>query len=142
MSKPRKADLGRYYAKVAKRAGHRCEYCHAPESFFPHRLCLDHVVPEARGGPTSQANLALCCYGCQFQKLAFQTGQDPATQRTTPLFHPRRQRWSRHFRWSVDGIHLEALTRVGRATIERLALNNVRQVEARSRWRLHPDLFP
>jgi HNH endonuclease len=142
MPQPRKSDLRRFYVRVARRAGHRCEYCHAPESFFPHRLCLDHVIPEGRGGPTSLANLALCCYGCQFQKLAFHTGLDPTTRKTTPLFHPRRQRWARHFRWSVDSIYLEGLTRIGRATIERLALNNPRQVEARSRWRIHPDLFP
>jgi hypothetical protein len=142
MARSRKSDLRRYYAAVARRAGHRCEYCHAPESFFPHRLCLDHILPESRGGPTSLANLALCCYGCQFQKLAFQIGIDPATRAATRLFHPRRQRWLRHFRWSDDGVHLEGLTRAGRATIERLDMNNSRQIEARLRWRHHPDLFP
>ena len=139
---PRKSDLRRFYERVARRARHRCEFCHAPESFFPHRLSIDHIVPEGRGGPTSLANLALCCYGCQFRKLAFQSGYDPSTKKTTRLFHPRRQRWSRHFRWSADGMHLEGLTRVARATIERLALNHPRQVEARSRWQMHPDLFP
>jgi hypothetical protein len=59
-----------------------------------------------------------------------------------PLFHPRRQRWSRHFRWSADGLHLEGLTRVGRATVERLALNHWRQIQAQARRRVHPDLFP
>ncbi len=128
--------------RVARRARHRCEYCHAPESFFPHRLCLDHVIPEGRGGPTSLTNLALCCYGCQLQKLAFRTALDPKTQAAVPLFNPRQQRWSRHFRWAADGVHLEGLTRIGRATVERLALNNPRQIEARARWRAHPDLFP
>ena len=99
-------------------------------------------MPEGRGGLTSLANLALCCYGCQLQKLDFQTGVDPTSKAITRLYHPRRQRWSRHFRWSADGLHLGGQTRVGRATIERLDLNNVRQVEARFRWRLHPDLFP
>jgi 5-methylcytosine-specific restriction endonuclease McrA len=138
----RKADLRSYYPRVAARGEHRCEYCHAPESFFPHRLCLDHIVPESRGGPTSADNLALCCYGCQQQKLAFETGLDPTTRTASPLFDPRRQRWARHFRWSEDGLRIEGLTRVGRATIERLDLNNQRQVEARKRWKHHPDLFP
>jgi hypothetical protein len=142
MARARKSDLRRFYRRVARRAGHRCEYCHAPESFFPHRLCLDHVQPEGRGGPTSLTNLALSCYACQQQKLAFQTGWDWKTQATVLLFNPRRQRWSRHFRWSADGLHLEGLTRTGRATIERLALNHWRQVQARARWRAHPDLFP
>jgi hypothetical protein len=142
MAQPRKSNLRRFYARVARRARHRCEYCHAPESFFPHRLSLDHIIPEAFGGPTSLANLALCCYGCQQQKLAFHVGVDPITRAPVPLFDPRRQRWSRHFRWSEDGLHLEGLTRVGRATVERLAMNHWRQVEARRRWREHPDLFP
>jgi hypothetical protein len=75
-------------------------------------------------------------------KFAFETGLDPATGIVSSLFHPRRQRWTRHFRWSEDGLTLEGLTRVGRATIERLALNNERQIEARKRWKKHPDLFP
>jgi hypothetical protein len=142
MTRPRKADLRRFYARAARRARHRCEYCHAPESFFPHRLCLDHVVPESQGGPTSLANLALSCYACQLQKLAFQTGWDTATETAVALFNPRRQRWSRHFRWSAKGLYLEGLTKVGRATIERSALNHWRQVQARARWKAHPDLFP
>jgi hypothetical protein len=142
MSQPRKSDLRRFYWRVAARAGHRCEYCHAPESFFPHRLCLDHVMPEGHGGPTSLTNLALCCYGCQHQKLAFETGYDSTTKMTAALFHPRRQRWTRHFRWAADGLQLEGRTRIGRATIEHLALNNWRQIQARTRWRFHPDLFP
>jgi hypothetical protein len=142
MSQRRKSDLRSFYAAVARRAGHRCEYCHAPESFFPHRLCIDHIVPEGRGGPTSLANLALCCYGCQFQKLSFESGTDPTTHQTIHLFHPRRQRWTRHFRWSNDGVRLVGLTRTGRATIERLRMNNERQIEARTRWKRHPDLFP
>jgi hypothetical protein len=138
----RKSDLRRFYHDVARRAGHRCEYCRAPESFFSHRLSLDHIVPESCGGPTSLPNLALCCYACQQQKLAFQIGWDWATKAAVRLFNPRRQRWSRHFRWSADGLRLEGATRMGRATIERLALNHWRQVQARERWRQHPDLFP
>jgi WD40 repeat protein len=80
MPPSRKSDLRRFFHDVARRAGHRCEYCHAPESFFPHRLSVDHIVPESRGGATSLKNLALCCYACQQQKLAFQTGWDTPTE--------------------------------------------------------------
>jgi 5-methylcytosine-specific restriction endonuclease McrA len=92
----RKADLRRFYERVAARARHRCEYCHAPESFFPHRLCLDHIIPERRGGPTRLKNLALCCYGCELRKLAFETGLDPVSELTVRLcdFLPEEQkRW-------------------------------------------------
>jgi hypothetical protein len=142
MTRPRKADVRRFHDAVARRARHRCEYCHAPESFFPHRLTLDHVLPESAGGPTALGNLALCCYACQLQKLAFQVGWDSTAQAAVRLFNPRRQRWARHFRWSADGLYLDGLTRTGRATIERLQLNHWRQVQARARWQQHPDLFP
>jgi hypothetical protein len=142
MASRRKSDLRRFYEPVAKRAKYRCEYCHAPESFFPHRLCLDHIIPESSDGPTATANLALCCYGCQQQKLAFETGIDPASKKQSRIFHPRRQRWTRHFRWSNDNLRIVGLSRVGRATIERLAMNNDRQIEARKRLKNHPDLFP
>ncbi len=138
----RKADLRRFYDRVTLRAGHRCEFCRASESFFPHRLCLDHVVPESRGGRTALGNLALCCYSCHLRKLAFETGLDPATKVTVPHFNPRRQSWPRHFRWSANGLRLQGLTSVGRATIDRLAMNHPRQIQARARWRKHPDLFP
>jgi hypothetical protein len=138
----RKADLRPFYERVALRARHRCEYWHAPETFFSHRLCVDHILPESRGGATNLRNLALCGYACQLRKLDFETGSDPTTKIVVPLFHPRRQRWARHFRWSADRLYLEGLTRVGRATIDRLAMNHPRQIQARVRWREHPELFP
>jgi hypothetical protein len=86
--------------------------------------------------------MALCCYACQQQKLAFEVARDPVTDKNVPLFHPRKQRWGRHFRWSADALRTEGITRIGRATVERLKMNQSRQIEARRRWRVHPDLFP
>ncbi|MBI4606215.1 MAG: HNH endonuclease [Planctomycetes bacterium] len=127
----RKLDVRKWYPEVAARARFRCEYCRAPEALFPHRFTLDHIKPESQGGPSDPSNLALCCYACQFHKQDFQSYQDPGTKRVVPLFHPRRHRWSRHFRWSRDGLRIEGLTPIGRASVERLALNHLRQVEAR-----------
>jgi len=85
--------------------------------------------------PTSQNRSAFVLppdrHACR--TLAFAWGIDPATKKAAQLFHPRRQRWSRHFRWSEDCSHLEGLNRIGRVTIERLALNNEYQLEARKR---------
>jgi 5-methylcytosine-specific restriction endonuclease McrA len=47
------------YAFVAERAGHRCEYCLAPEALFNSPFDVDHVVPIAHGGGRSADNLAL-----------------------------------------------------------------------------------
>jgi hypothetical protein len=57
------------------------------------------------------------------------------------LFNPRRQQWSRHFRWSDDGTVIIGLTACGRATIEALKLNNELAKQARALWRdagIHP----
>jgi len=66
-------------------------------------------------------NLALACVSCSLRKGARQTGIDPETKIEVPLFNPRRDVWSQHFRW--EGVRVIALTAAGRATIEALALN-------------------
>ena len=45
------------YAAVAERAGHRCEYCHAPESIFNFPFEVEHIVPTAHGGVDDESNL-------------------------------------------------------------------------------------
>ncbi len=44
------------YAFVAKRAGHICEYCHAPEAVFNLRFEVEHIKPLSRGGNNSEEN--------------------------------------------------------------------------------------
>ncbi len=40
-----------------------------------------------------------------------------------PLYSPRRDQWDQHFRWSDDGLSIEALTAAARVTVRRLRLN-------------------
>lgn len=142
-SKPRvHLSLRRWYDAVAKRAFHRCEYCHAPESFFNHRFDVEHIIPKARGDSTDLDNLALCCSACNSRKLSFEMGVDATTSQEVPLFNPRIQNWAEHFRFSADGLILEGLTPIGRATIRRLDMNHSRQVRARWFWMRFPELFP
>jgi hypothetical protein len=49
-------------------------------------------------------------------------GIDVTSGRIVPLFHPRKQVWSRHFVW--DGPFLTGRTQSGRATIHVLAINH------------------
>lgn len=42
------------YASVAARAGHRCEYCHAPEAVFNFPFEVEHVVPPGLLGADSE----------------------------------------------------------------------------------------
>lgn len=51
-----------YYPQVALRAGHWCEYCHAPEAVFNLSLEVEPIVPVARGGEEdAMTNWALAC---------------------------------------------------------------------------------
>jgi hypothetical protein len=45
-----------------------------------------------------------------------------------------RYRWNDHFRWSDGFTRIEGQTAIGRATVERLKLNQDRLRRARSNW--------
>jgi len=109
-------------AAVRAAAGGRCEYCRIPEACDPLPFQVDHVIAEQHGGPTEADNLAWSCLHCNKHKGPNIAGIDPDTGRMAALFHPRRQRWERHFAW--DGPTLVGRTRSGRATIRVLAVND------------------
>jgi len=111
-----------------------CAYCHTPERLVGMRLEIDHVIPEAAGGATMLDNLCLICRRCNSYKHDQTDGIDPSTRRRAPLFHPKRQRWKRHFAWSEDGTHVIGLTACGRATVEALRMNDELIVELRQMW--------
>lgn len=59
---------------------------------------------------------------------------DPKSGAQVPVFHPRRQDWSEHFRWV--GFRIIGRTPTGRATVELLRMNReialaIRAEEAR-----------
>jgi hypothetical protein len=60
--------------------------------------------------------------------------RDPVTGELASLFNPRTQRWLEDFRWENGGTHIVGRTRVGRATVLALRLNNEYVVESRSLW--------
>jgi len=115
----------RLRAEVVARAGDCCEYCLMPVqgqvAWFP----IDHIAPRIHGGPTESSNLALACPRCNGHKWAFESGTDPDTGSPAPLFNPRQQSWTEHFRWSeTDELVIEGLTPCGRASVERLKMND------------------
>ncbi|MGH2592732.1 MAG: HNH endonuclease [Anaerolineae bacterium] len=98
---------------MIERARGRCEYCHKPQiSFFPHEV--DHVVALKRSGATTLENLAFACFQCNRYKGSDLSSIDPHTGAITPLFNPRTQLWTEHFRF--DGATITPLTPEGRAT--------------------------
>jgi HNH endonuclease len=129
------------YAQVALRAGHRCEYCHAPEAVFNFPFEVEHILPVVLGGLDAEDNLALSCRSCNLRKAAHLSGSDPESQTIARLFHPRQDRWEEHFRATTQSGEIEGLTAVGRATVARLEMNSEAQKAARRQW-LRLGFFP
>jgi hypothetical protein len=130
-----------HYTEVALRAGHRCEYCHAPEAVFNLPLEVEHVVPIARGGEDTTTNWALACRACNLYKATHISGSDPESHVVVRLFHPRADRWDEHFQVAPESGELVGRTPIGRATVIRLGLNSAAQVAARLQW-MRLGLFP
>lgn len=115
---------------VRQRAGQRCEYCRLHEEDDPlFAFHIEHIIARQHGGRDSLGNLALCCHQDNLHKGPNLAGIDPATKKLTRLFHPRRHKWSRHFRW--DGPILIGRTAIGRTTIAVLGMNLPHRVTLR-----------
>lgn len=106
---------------VIARAANRCEYCRLAQQGQAATFHVDHVVPLANNGPTTLENLALACVACSLYKGARQEAIDPQSGEEAPIFSPRRQVWSEHFRW--EGERIVGLTATGRATVDALKMN-------------------
>jgi hypothetical protein len=124
---------------VWQRAGHRCEYCQLPQACSVLTFEIDHVIACKHGGPTVAGNLALTCFYCNSYKGPNIAGIDPRSGKIVPLFHPRRHKWGRHFRW--DGPSLVGRTPVGRATVVVLNINDPQAVATRAEL-INAGLFP
>lgn len=119
--------------QVTERARAQCEYCQTQQKLVV-VMQIDHIVPLAAGGATAMDNLCLSFVSRNNSKRDFQFGVDPASGLDARLFHPRRQRWASHFRWSGDGLRIIGLTATGRATVNRLKMNSLSMVTSRSEW--------
>jgi 5-methylcytosine-specific restriction endonuclease McrA len=88
---------------------------------------VDHIIPEAAGGPIEEGNLWLFCSKCNDHKSKKTHATDPQTGETVPLFNPQQQNWKEHFEWSETGDTISGKTAIGRATVEALQLNRSAQ---------------
>ena len=89
----------------------RCEYCQRPQSTSPLvPLQIEHIIPRKHRGTDDLDNLALACAECNLREGSDLTGIDPGSDRITPLFNPRRERWNEHFAW--DGLRIIGLSAV------------------------------
>ncbi len=116
---------------VVERAGQRCEYCllhcdHQSSVAFH----VEHIIARQHGGDDSANNLALACHRCNLRKGPNLTGLDPETGALTRLFHPRQDRWNKHFEFQRGSVM--GLTAVGRTTAALLQMNTPDRIELRS----------
>src|SRR5260370_30692483 len=107
---------------VRQRASQACEYCLLPQTSQEAAFHIDHIQPRAAQGSTDAENLALACVTCSLKKAARTHGRDRVSKEQVPLFHPRQDRLSAHFR-SSRGCRLIGQTPPGWATILALGSN-------------------
>ena len=115
---------------VRNRASGRCEYCHMEEAWEPfYSYHLEHIIARQHGGPDDLDNLAYACHHCNLLKGPNLTSLDPDTGALTELFHPRLDRWTKHFRIHTEKI--VGLTAKGRATVFLMKMNVAHRSELR-----------
>lgn len=124
---------------VWNRSGGICEYCRTPDQFDPLPFAVDHIRPQYHHGSDTEENLCVSCFSCNTFKGVNVAGYDPETSELTRLFHPRDDRWDEHFQW--DGAWMQALSAIGRTTIDVLRINLPERVELR-RLLIELRVFP
>jgi hypothetical protein len=85
------------------------------------------VIARQHGGTDDLANLALACPECNLRKGPNLATIDAESGELVRLYHPRKDRWSDHFK--VNAGVIEGRTAVGRGTtalLEFYAKNRVR----------------
>ncbi len=112
----------------------RCCYCLTRETISGISLAIDHIQPQSKGGKSTLDNLCLSCRVCNEFKSNQTEAQDPLTGESVPLFNPCTQKWSEHFRWTVNDTMVTGKTAIGRVTVQALKMNNPAIVSARQRW--------
>jgi hypothetical protein len=92
-----------------------------PQAYDPLPFQIDHIIAEQHGGKLAQGNTCLACAACNRFKGPNIAGRIRKTGAIVRLFHPRRHKWSRHFRW--NGPLLIGRTEIGIVTVQVLRIN-------------------
>lgn len=114
---------------VTERAESCCEYCLIDQQDSPFSFHIEHIISEKHGGETHAENLCLSCPECNAFKGSDIGSIDRETGLLTPLFNPRTQAWTEHFR--LEGTQIIALSAEGRVTTYLLRLNSTERIAER-----------
>jgi len=117
--------------RVMENGRFRCGYCLTSQHIIGPLLEIDHYVPEAQDGPSTEDNLCVACPMCNSHKADRISATDPETATVQPLYNPKNDRWSEHFTWIEDGTVMQGSTPIGRATVAALQVNHPDVVDAR-----------
>jgi len=120
--------------RISLKAKNRCGYCLRTEELMGMQMTVDHIIPSAVGGTTTEDNLWLACRHCNEFKGVQTKARDPQTGEVVNLFNPCKQIWHEHFGWSENGTEIIGKTPCGRATVSALKMNNPQIVVARRMW--------
>lgn len=115
--------------QVQDRAGKRCEYCTRIEYRIGFSFHVDHIIPPLHNGTNDLDNLAWSCFHCNVFKGQNIASYDIETRDLTPLFNPRKDKWTEHF--SKDELHINSKTPIGEVTVRVLQMNHPEQIEIR-----------
>lgn len=121
-------------ARLEEADGGFCRYCLTSELNSGMPLTYDHIEPRSKGGKTSFENVCRACRPYNEFKSDATHALDPLTGEPSLLFNPRTEAWAEHFRWSADGMRVEGVSAVGRATVIALRMNRPAITTARGRW--------
>lgn len=127
--------------QVAKRAKNCCEYCKARADFANFPFVVEHIIPKSLDGTDDLDNLAYACGFCNGAKYNKINAFDSITQTVVRLFHPRKDKWSQHFRWNTTETVIVGYSAIGRATVYCLKMNMTAAVNLRKVLKdagLHP----
>jgi hypothetical protein len=126
-------------ALVRQRAKGYCEYCQLHQSDSDYQpFHIEHIVPKQHGGSDEEGNLCLACSECNWAKGPNLAGL--LSGKLVALFHPRKQRWHRHFAW--HGTILVGKTTVGTVTVQVLDVNASHRVLLRENLALEGRFPP
>lgn len=120
---------------VRRRAANRCEYCHIPQAATPFvSFHIEHIVARQHLDevPDDPSALAYACDRCNAFKGTNLSSIDPETGEKVDVFNPRRDEWLEHF--TVAGASVVGRTKVGRATVRLLNMNDPRRIDLRRHW--------
>jgi len=71
--------------RVAEAAHYRCGYCLTSQAVVAIPMHVEHIIPEAAGGPSIEDNLWLACPLCNGYKSTQTHAPDPQTGERAPL---------------------------------------------------------